>query len=166
MIYLYLSQIHLFVGGGLILSDGERKLVIVSSDVLPDIISKVLGAKRLRASGIASTSAEACRVAGISRSAYYKYKDSVFNYEEQFTKKIVSVYCLLRDEKGVLSSIISKLYELNANILTINQNIPIDSVATVTISVRLEYDTVSTAQLRSELSKTDGVVDVKIISGE
>jgi chorismate mutase len=105
-------------------------------------------------------------VAGISRSAYYKYKDSVFNYEEQFTNKIVSVYCLLKDEKGVLSSIISKLYELNANILTINQNIPIDSVATVTISVRLEYETVSTAALRSELSKTDGVVDVKIISGE
>ena len=105
MIYLYVSQIHLFVGGGLILPNSESRLVVVSSGVLPEIISKVLEAKRLRASGIAATSAEACRAAGISRSAYYKYKDSVFNYEEQFTNKIVSVYCLLRDEKGVLSSI-------------------------------------------------------------
>ena len=166
MIYLYVSQIHLFVGGGLILPNSESWLVVVSSGVLPEIISKVLEAKRLRASGIAATSAEACRAAGISRSAYYKYKDSVFNYEEQFTNKIVSVYCLLRDEKGVLSSIISRLYELNTNILTINQNIPIDSVATVTISVRFEYEAMNAAILRSELAKIEGVVDVKIISGE
>lgn len=148
------------------MTDNESKLVIVSSEVLPDIISKVLEAKRMRALGLAATSAEACRATGISRSAYYKYKDSVFNYEEQLTNKIVSVYCLLRDEKGVLSSIISRLYELNTNILTINQNIPIDSVAAVTISVRFEHEVMNTATLRSELSKIGGVVDVKIISGE
>ena len=96
----------------------------------------------------------------------YKYKDSVFNYEEQLTNNIVSVYCILRDEKGVLSSIISRLYELNTNILTINQNIPIDSVATVTFSVRFEHDALSTNVLTEELSKVPGVVEVKIISGE
>ena len=144
----------------------DSKLVIVSSEVLPDIISKVLSAKQLKARGDASTSAEACRAVGISRSAYYKYKDSVFNYDEQFTNNIVSVYCLLRDEKGVLSSIISKLYELNTNILTINQNIPIDSVATVTISVRFDHEIQNTVTLKRELLKLDGVVDVKIISGE
>lgn len=66
----------------------------------------------------------------------------------------------------MLSSIISRLYELNTNILTINQNIPIDSVATVTISVRFEYEAMNAAILRSELAKIEGVVDVKIISGE
>ncbi|MGN0595653.1 MAG: ACT domain-containing protein [Hominimerdicola sp.] len=144
----------------------ENKLVIVSSEVLPEVILKVLTAKRMKARGEVSTSTEACKAVGISRSAYYKYKDSVFNYEEQLTNNIVSVYCILRDEKGVLSSIISKLYELNTNILTINQNIPIDSVATVTFSVRFERDSLNTVTITKELSKVQGVVDVKIISGE
>ena len=144
----------------------DERPVIVSANVLPDIILKVLKAKQMRARGEVSTSADACRAVGISRSAYYKYKDSVFNYEEQFTNNIVSVYCLLRDEKGVLSSIISKLYELNTNILTINQNIPIDSVATVTISLRFDSTIQSTTNLKKELHSLEGVVDVKIISGE
>lgn len=148
------------------MSKKDSRPVIVSSDVLPDIILKVLKAKQMKARGEVSTSAEACRVVGISRSAYYKYKDSVFNYEEQFTNNILSVYCVLRDEKGVLSSIISKLYDLNTNILTINQNIPIDSVATVTISLRFDHTIQSTANLKKELLALNGVVDVKIISGE
>ncbi len=142
------------------------RLVIVNDSVLPEIITKVLKAKKLRANGEALSSAEACRAVGISRSAYYKYKDSVFSYDEQFTNRIISIYCLLKDEKGVLSSIISKLYELGANILTINQNIPIDSVATVTVSVRYDSEDGSSSLLRNELAGVNGVVDVKIISGE
>ncbi|MBO5575612.1 MAG: ACT domain-containing protein [Ruminococcus sp.] len=148
------------------MADKENRLVIVSSEVLPEIILKVLSAKGMRARGEASTSAEACRAVGISRSAYYKYKDCVFNYEEQLTNNILSIYLILRDEKGVLSSIISKLYELNANILTINQNIPIDSVATVTVSVRFDHAVMSAQDISTELGKVSGVVDVKLISGE
>ena len=148
------------------MTENESGLVIVSADVLPDIVLKVLAAKRMRARGEVSTSTEACRAVGISRSAYYKYKDSVFNYEERLTNNIVSVYCILRDEKGVLSSIISKLYELGTNILTINQNIPVDSVATVTFSVRFDRDALNTQRLTEELSGVAGVVDAKIISGE
>lgn len=148
------------------LKKSDKRLVIVSSEVLPEIILKVIEAKRMHARGEVSSSAEACRAVGISRSAYYKYKDSVFNYEEQLANNIVSVCCILRDEKGVLSSVISKLYELNANILTINQNIPIDSVATVTFSVRFERDMLNTSRLTKNLAKVEGVIDVKIISGE
>ena len=148
------------------MAENGSGLVVVSADVLPDIVLKVLAAKRMRARGEVSTSTEACRAVGISRSAYYKYKDSVFNYEERLTNNIVSVYCILRDEKGVLSSIISRLYELGTNILTINQNIPVDSVATVTFSVRFDRDSLNTARLTEELSKVAGVVDAKIISGE
>lgn len=148
------------------MAENGSGLVVVSADVLPDIVLKVLAAKRMRARGEVSTSTEACRAVGISRSAYYKYKDSVFNYEERLTNNIVSVYCILRDEKGVLSSIISKLYELGTNILTINQSIPVDSVATVTFSVRFDRDSLNTARLRDELTKVSGVVDAKIISGE
>ncbi len=148
------------------MAEKDSKLVIVSSGVLPEVILKVLEAKRMRARGEVQTSAEACRAVGVSRSAYYKYKDCVFNYDEQLTNNILSIYLILRDEKGVLSSIISKLYELGTNILTINQNIPVDSVATVTISVRFDHGQLSTAELTGELAKVSGVVDVKLISGE
>ncbi len=146
------------------MADASR-LVLVSEQVLPEIISKVLEAKRLRASGEAANSAEACRAVGISRSAYYKYKDQVWGYEDHFSDRIASVYLVLKDEKGVLSSIISRLYELGANILTINQNIPIDSVATVTISLRCEQGA-TTGMISSELRKLSGVVEVKLIAGE
>lgn len=144
----------------------DNGLVIVSADVLPEIVLKVLAAKRMRARGEVSTSTEACKAVGISRSAYYKYKDSVFNYEERLTNNIVSVYCALRDERGVLSSIISRLYELGTNILTINQNIPVDSVATVTFSVRFDRGLMSTQRLADELAGVEGVVEARILSGE
>lgn len=146
--------------------NGSANLVVVSSDVLPEIISKVLEAKRMKARGDAKNSSEACRAVGISRSAYYKYKDSVFTYEERLTNKIVSLYLVLCDVKGVLSQVLSKLYEHSVNILTVNQNIPVDDVATVTISFRFEGEEISTSQLRQEISQLSGVVSVKIISGE
>ncbi len=146
--------------------NGSANLVVVSSDVLPEIISKVLEAKRMKARGDAKNSSEACRAVGISRSAYYKYKDSVFTYEERLTNKIVSLYLVLCDVKGVLSQVLSKLYEHNVNILTVNQNIPVDDVATVTVSFRFEDEATSTSQLRQEISQLSGVVSVKIISGE
>lgn len=146
--------------------NGSANLVVVSSDVLPEIISKVLEAKRMKARGDAKNSSEACRAVGISRSAYYKYKDSVFAYEERLTNKIVSLYLVLCDVKGVLSQVLSKLYEHNVNILTVNQNIPVDDVATVTVSFRFEDEATSTSQLRQEISQLSGVVSVKIISGE
>lgn len=144
----------------------NTKLVVVNSEVLPEIILKVLQAKKLRAGGDAKSSTEACKAVGISRSAYYKYKDSVFAYEEKLNQKIVSFYLVLRDEKGVLSSVLTRLYELNTNVLTVNQNIPIDDVATVTISFRFETDQLDAAMVKEEIHKLGGVVDVKIISGE
>ena len=139
---------------------------LVDKKVLPEVFIKVMEVKQRLNTGESSSVNEAVRKTGLSRSAYYKYKDCVFNYEEQLTNNILSVYLILREEKGVLSSIISKLYELNTNILTINQNIPVDSVATVTVSVRFDHELVSAQQLKTELGRVKGVVDVKLISGE
>ncbi len=144
----------------------KSNLVVVSDDVLPEIISKVLEAKRMKARGEAKNSSDACRAVGISRSAYYKYKDSVFTYEERLANKIISLYLVLCDEKGVLSAVLSKLYEHSVNILTVNQNIPVDDVATVTVSFRFEESGISTSHLRDEIAAINGVVSVKIISGE
>ncbi len=143
-----------------------QQLVVVDSDVLPEIYLKVLKAKRMIARGDAKSSVEACKSIGISRSAYYKYKDSIFFYEEKLTNKIISLYAVLKDEPGVLSSILSAIYELDANILTVNQNIPIDSVATVTISIRFKNEAIGSKDIKTRLSEINGVVDIKLISGE
>ncbi len=146
------------------LNNDSSKFIIVSSSVLPEVISKVLEVKKLLANREEKSSAAACKRIGISRSAYYKYKDSVFSYEEKLTQRIINVHAVLKDEPGVLSSVLTALHSIDANILTLNQSIPIDSVAEITISLRVHgYEMNSIKQIISEVS---GVVGVKILSGE
>ena len=142
------------------------RLIVVDASVLPDVIGKVLEVKKLLASRHEKSSAAACKRVGISRSAYYKYKDCVFSYEDKLTQHIVNLHATLRDEAGVLSNVLSALYALEANILTVNQNIPIDGVAGVTVSLRLANGVQSPHVLETHLREIDGVVDVKILSGE
>lgn len=142
------------------------QLIVVSSDVLPEVFLKVLEVKRCLARGEYKSSASCCKAVGISRSTFYKYKDCVFAYDEKMTQKIISVYAVLRDEPGVLSGLISALHSINANILTVNQNIPSDGAATVTVSLRLGPDSIDALSVKKMLSKLFGVVDVKLISGE
>ncbi len=144
----------------------EHQLIVVDASVLPDVINKVLEVKKLLANKEEKSSAAACKRVGISRSAYYKYKDCVFSYEDKLTQRIMNLHAVLRDEAGVLSSVLSALYDLGANILTVNQNIPIDGAAAVTFSIRLGNGLQSPVSLQESLMQIDGVVDVKILSGE
>lgn len=153
----------MYVGGGRTL-ERSSGLVIVDEAVLPEVIVKVLRAKELRAASQQMSSSEACRIVGISRSAYYKYKDSVFRYEEQSQENILSLGLLLRDKQGVLSAVISQLYEQGFNIIKINQNAPVDSVASVSISVRRD-GLCSDDKLKNDLSRIDGVIEVRLTSG-
>ncbi len=144
----------------------EHQLIVVDASVLPDVVHKVLEVKKLLANCEEKSSAAACKRVGISRSAYYKYKDCVFSYEDKLTQRIINLHAILRDKAGVLSSVLSALYDLEANILTVNQNIPVDGVAAVTFSIRLESDFDSPVTLQEHLMQVEGVVSVKILSGE
>ena len=145
--------------------DKKSHLIVVDTQILPDVFDKVLEVKKLIAQKDEKSSASACKRAGISRSAYYKYKDFVFSYEELFTRKIVNIYLLLSDSPGVLSSVLVFLHSINTNILTVNQSIPFDGVASVNISLRLgdENGDVGSLNLITEIS---GVLEVKILSAE
>ena len=138
---------------------------MVSEDVLPEVISKVLEAKRLIAQGVCRTSTEACKKADVSRSAYYKYKDSVYLYTDRITSRVVTFYIILCDRVGVLSEVLSFFYKSRANILTINQNIPVDSTAPVTITVRFDDADSDPAAVCDDLKRVDGVTAAKIITG-
>ena len=91
------------------------------------------------------------RLANISRSAFYKYKDRVMEYNSRESNAIVTFYMTMEDVPGVLSSVINHLAEYGANILTINQNIPSDGVAAVTISIRMTDVTLEEEQLLQRL---------------
>ena len=109
-------------------------LLLVDAGVLPEVFGKVLEAKEHLQSGRAATAAEAARMAGISRSAFYKYKDAVFPYDAERSGSILTLHLILRDRPGVLSSFAAA----GVNILTVNQNIPAGGVASVSISARTD----------------------------
>ena len=144
----------------------KSQLIVVDAQILPDVFTKVLDVKKLMAQKGEKSFASACKRIGISRSAYYKYKDCVFSYEDKLTQRIMNLHLTLRDEAGVLSSVLSALYASDANILTVNQNIPIDGVAGVTFSVRLTGAVQTPNELEERLAGVEGVVSVKILSGE
>ena len=144
----------------------NSQLIVVDANILPDVFTKVLEVKRLMAQKSEKSFASACKRAGISRSAYYKYKDSVFSYDELFNRKIVNLYLLLSDSPGVLSSVLVFLHGIHANILTVNQSIPVDSAAAVNISLRLTTESPEEIASLTSISELDGVLEVKILSAE
>ena len=146
--------------------DNKSQLIVADSKILPDVFTKVLEVKKLMAQKGEKSFASACKRIGISRSAYYKYKDSVFSYEELFNRRIVNLYLLLSDSPGVLSSVLVFLHELNANILTVNQSIPVDGAAAVNISLRLTEQSSDEINTLNSITDLDGVLEVKVLSAE
>ena len=96
-------------------------------------------------------------MAGISRSAYYKYKDSVYPYQSKGASRLVTIHAVLEDRPGVLMALISSFYDAGANILTVNQNIPVMGAALVSISARVDTVKIPVDFLLDSLRKVDGV---------
>lgn len=143
----------------------KTKYMLVDTAVLPDVFLKVVEAKELLAKGGAKNASQASQMAGISRSAFYKYKDCVFAYSQSGSHNMLTITASLRDEPGVLSRFTSQLYDAGCNILTVNQNIPVDGVALVSISGRGDKIEIEISELLSLLKQVDGVVDAKIVAG-
>lgn len=142
-----------------------KKMLLVDSSVLPDTFLKVIEAKRLLQSGEETSARDACSNVGISRSAFYKYKDNVFDYTD-VGERIVTLYAVLKDSAGVLSNMISLLYESGANILTVNQNIPSGGRAAVSVSFRTGKMKMSVAQLLINIKNIKGVKSIQQVAGE
>ena len=119
-------------------AQAKPKYYLVEAGVLPEVFIKVTEARELLETGEVRTVAEAVERVGISRSAFYKYKDSVMPFRDMRHGSIVTFNALLRDKKGVLSSLLAIFADAGANILTINQSIPNNGTAPVTISAITE----------------------------
>ena len=142
----------------------RHKYYIIEAEVMPEVFKRVVLAKQLLAQGKAKSLSAAAQMADISRSALYKYKDAVFPYLGVSTQQITTIYAALLDEPGVLSALLGALGASGANILTINQNIPVDGVAPVSVSMRTDKLTVELAELMSSLQQLEGVVEVRFLA--
>lgn len=141
------------------------KYYIVDSSSLPEIFLKVAEAKRLLDTGEAATVNDAARRTGISRSAFYKYRDSILPFQNLMAGRIITFQMTLHDETGVLSSILTIFAQCGANILTINQTIPTNDCATVTISAETGELQLPLEELLRSLRSTSGVVKAEILAG-
>ena len=141
----------------------SSRLLLVDSSVLPEVFLRVVEAKRMLAVGQVRSLSEAAKAAGISRSALYKYKDCVFVHTEALDDQVITLSARLEDRPGVLSGLLNSLSEQQGNILTVNQNIPVDGVAAVSVSARLPLP-MDLEQLRQNLLSLPGVTQVDILS--
>ena len=138
---------------------------IVSAEVLPEIFRKVVEARRLLDTGEADTVNQAVQATGISRSAFYKYKDAVRPFQDMLHGRIVTFQIMLKDEPGLLSRVLNLFADSGANILTINQGIPVNGCAMVTVNAETSGLRRSLQELLEEMGAVSGVLRGEILAG-
>ena len=158
-----MSELYGIAEGGRMMAGEENKYYLVESMILPEAVRKTAEAKELLVRCEAATVNEAVARVGISRSAYYKYKDGVFPFNAVSREKIVSIALVLEHRAGILSRILNILAEEGANILTINQNIPLQGLANVSISIETVEMNCGLEELLSVLRKIDGARTIEVV---
>ena len=143
----------------------NQKYYIVSTEALPEVFIKVAEARRMLQVGEAATVGEAARMVGISRSAFYKYKDFVSPFQDMSRGHLVTFNLELLDRQGVLSSVLAIFAENGANILTINQSIPTSGVAPVTITAATENMQTTMEAFMAALKAAEGIIRVHLMAG-
>lgn len=145
--------------------DNRPKFYIVEATALPEVFLKVVEAKRLLRTGEAATVNDAARAVGISRSAFYKYRDSIAPFQNLMAGRIITFQLLLLDRAGHLSGILSVFAANGANILTINQSIPSEGVAMVAVSAETTELLCPVEELLKQIAAQPGVVKADIVAG-
>ena len=138
---------------------------VIEASALPEVFGKVAEAKRLLSTGEASTVNEATRITGISRSAFYKYRDAILPFQQMMHGRIITFQLLLQDEPGALFSLLTIFADHRANIITINSIVPTNGCAVVTISAETMEVTSSPEDLLRILHQAYGVIKADILAG-
>ena len=141
------------------------RFYLVEESLLPEIFLKVMEAKELLQTAQCATVAEAAARVGISRSAFYKYKDGITAFHDLRGGRILTIHVLLRDETGLLSTVLGVFARCGANILTINQSLPVNGSAAVTISAETAGMTESVEMLMNDLQLSPGVLRAEVLAG-
>ncbi len=143
----------------------ESKYYVVRKKALPEVLIKVAEVNRLIETKNMSI-ADATEQIGISRSSYYKYKDDIFPFRDNVKGKTITFVLSMDDEPGLLSAVLNKIAQFKANILTIHQTIPVNGIASLTLSVDILPTTGDSAIMLEEIETLEGVRYLKILSRE
>ena len=138
---------------------------IIEASALPEVFLKVAEAKRLLSTGEAVTVNDATRMTGISRSAFYKYRDAILPFRNMKTGRIITFQFLLHDEPGVLSALLAAFAKQDANIQTINSIVPTNGCALVTISAETTDVSIPLEDLLHEMDSIPGVIKAEVLAG-
>lgn len=144
----------------------ENKYFVLKKKAVPEVLLKVVEAKRLLESEKAMSIQEAVDITGISRSSFYKYKDDIFPFHDNARGKTITFVLQMDDEPGLLSGVLKLIAEYNANILTIHQTIPINSVASLTLSIDVGPETGNVSEMINAIEMKKGVHYLKILARE
>ena len=144
----------------------KKKYYVVTERAVPEVLQKVVEAKKLLDSGRVLTVQEATEQTGISRSSFYKYKDDIFPFHEQAKGKTITFIIQMDDEPGILSNVLKSVAEFHGNILTIHQSIPISGVATLTLSVDILPGAGDAEAMVEHIEQTEGIHYLKILGRE
>lgn len=145
---------------------GMGQYFVLKEKAVPDVLLRVVEAKRLLDSGKLTSVQDATEQVGISRSSFYKYKDDIFPFHETAKGKTITMVIQLDDEPGLLSVVLKTVAEFHANILTIHQSIPINGIASLTLSVDVLPQTGDMTEMIAHIGEHQGVHDVKILGRE
>ena len=139
---------------------------MVKQKAIPEVLLKVVEAKRLLESEKVLTIQEAVDAVGISRSSFYKYKDDIFPFHDNSQGTTITLTFQMDDEPGILSDVLKIIAEYRANILTIHQSIPINGIASLTLSIQVLQTTGDISRMIEQLEGQTSVHHVKILAKE
>lgn len=142
------------------------KYFVVKQKAIPEVLLKVVEAKRLLESEKVLTIQEAVDAVGISRSSFYKYKDDIFPFHDNSQGTTITLTFRMDDEPGILSDVLKIIAEYRANILTIHQSIPINGIASLTLSIQVLQTTGDISRMIEQLEGQPSVHHVKILAKE
>lgn len=141
------------------------KYYIVEASALPEVFIKVAEAKRLLSTGKADTVNDATQMTGISRSAFYKYRDAIMPFQDMRSSRMVTFQILLHDEPGSLNKLLTILADYQANIMTINSTVPSNGSGAVTIAAETVNLEVPLEDLLEAFRQVPGVIKADILAG-
>lgn len=148
------------------MAEEKSKYFVVKKKAVPEVLLKVVEAKKLLESERALTVQDATDRVGISRSSFYKYKDDIFPFYDNAKGKTITLVMQMDDEPGLLSDLLHIVAVYHANILTIHQSIPVNGVATLTLSVEVLESTGNVSRMVEDMEEKHGVHYVKILARE
>lgn len=144
----------------------KDKYYLVKNKAVPEVLLKVVQAKRLLETGAAASVQDAAEAVGISRSSFYKYKDDILPFHDNVKGRTLTITLFVDDRTGLLAEMLARVAEYRANILTIHQSIPINGTTTITVSMEVMDEAADISQMFDEIERIEGIHKLQVVGRE